>query len=99
MADLNLRNLPAWLIKRLKVQAAKRDLTLRAHCIEMLAGTAAEVSGVDRSQYPGKLETPTNPLPLRASVDYPGKIKTPPLFRSGCPSCGALTGHQKWCKR
>jgi plasmid stability protein len=42
MADLNLRKLPEWLIKRLKVQAAERDLTLRAHCIELLAGIQSQ---------------------------------------------------------
>jgi plasmid stability protein len=82
MADLNLRNLPAWLIKRVKVQAANRDLTLRAHCIEMLAGTAA-------GQHPERVLT-----------SEPGaRVTTWKTERvHGCPECGALNGHQKWCK-
>ena len=44
-------------------------------------------SGVDR-RIPGKV--PDDVLPVKGSSVGVGK---------GCPECGAMSGHQKWCKR
>lgn len=43
MADLNIRNIDPALMTKLKVGAAQRSLTLRAHCIDLLTGQAATV--------------------------------------------------------
>ena len=42
--DLNLRNVPEGLVKRLKVEAAGRGVTLREYCLGLLGGK--EVVGV-----------------------------------------------------
>ena len=44
-------------------------------------------SGVDR-RIPGKV--PDDVLPVKGSSVGVGK---------GCPECGAMSGHQKWCSK
>jgi len=91
---------PEDLHRRLKADAAGAGMTLGARCVAVLQAGTGLVLDADEKR---EAEMQRRRRAVNASVvlnpDYPGKIKTPPLFRSGCPSCGALTGHQKWCKR
>ena len=55
-ADLNLRNLPEELLKRLKVRAAERGVTLKQHCLDLLAIPEYVVRHYEQSAAPDAVQ-------------------------------------------
>jgi hypothetical protein len=83
MADLNIRNAPEELIKLLKKSALEAGMSLRSYC---LASLSQGLQNLDD-------------LKLNAITIIPSQLEDAP-HRSDCccPNCGAIRGHQKWCK-
>jgi hypothetical protein len=88
MPDLNLREVDAELIRKLKTDAARNGMTLRQYCIDLLSG---RFPTMDAMIVKRDLAMPYHQV---KSTDYPG------LERSkGCKKCGSIGTHQKWCGR
>jgi hypothetical protein len=90
VADLNIRNVDSKLIARLKSDAALSGMTLREWCLQKLEGTAV-AQGRERRPMPSKTG--------QTEVDGSSPSSGPSNISHGCKTCGALVGHQKWCKR
>ncbi len=107
MAVLNLRGIPNGLVQTLKADAALAGVTLRDHCVRLLAAQCPAADPRDTASGPvvHRLDHGThNPLvrattPSRTTifaVDEPD----PPLSSASCPDCGSVgSTHQRWCQR
>jgi hypothetical protein len=86
MADLNLRDVDAELIKELKRAAVEADVSLKEECLRRLRGQQMIIARP-------KAESPI--AKAREIVRVPAREEKP----TACPKCHALNGnHFKGCK-
>ena len=108
MAVLNLRGVPDELAQKLKADAALAGVSLRDYCVLLLSGSGV-VSGTQDApanhreivQSPGSSDPNTGPVAQRTeqrNSNAGGGGASPSRLTSPCNDCGALIGHQKWCK-
>lgn len=93
MAQLNLRGLSEGLVRRLKVEAAGLNRSLRDHCA-ILLGDQGEA---EREEVVMKPVVPTGPVlgPKEKVV-----VEKKSTAGRGCSECAAINEqHQRWCSR
>lgn len=108
MAVLNLRGLPDELAQKLKADAALAGASLKDYCVRLLSGSGLVSGNQDAPahhreivQSPGSRASNTGPVAQRteqrnSNAGGGGASLSRPT--SPCNDCGALIGHQKWCK-
>jgi hypothetical protein len=84
MAVLNLRGIDPEIMAALKMAAARDGKTLRQHCIDVLRG--------------GMFTLPAGSTVTALEITLPERKPEVQSRYAGCPDCGSLIGHQKWCK-
>ncbi len=105
MAVLNLRGVPDELAQRLKADAALAGVSLRDYCVRLLSGRGVEghAAGGNESQVVASARERCAPR-IASSHTQARKAKpqqqvsSPAAPTKPCDDCGALIGHQKWCK-
>lgn len=102
MADLNIRNVDPQLISELKAEAAILGTNLKSYVMATLVGRVRPMgtAQITRAQWPGKLVPGEAGDERKAVIDEAveyHRIDANSGLRP-CAECGALIGHQKWCK-
>jgi hypothetical protein len=91
-------------MRRVKVKAASEGVTLREVVLGLLEQVAAQEKRKD-VKADLQVTVPEQPVAKVSAPasQQPAKV-APPLEReeeqrSGCPECGSLSGHQKFCSK
>jgi hypothetical protein len=91
MATLNLRNIPEYLARELRVEAAAAGVGVKEYCLEIFSR---------RKDIPIQLGPKKKIASVsgEAGAEGGGTPDLPRLGKTVCPGCGTLDGrHQGWC--